>query len=202
MVKPLFSTYNFEKTVLEQTHHLLELASEMRQSALQTRCEFSEKSLHCVKQLEKFFQCQSYCQTEECVVKAIHIAINVLKHLSAIMMKGELFWQQMQDYFGSLEGNINGISRFLEKAYRYPEEKRLKIWTSKGFKRRVMTYHASWVAIHNVCNDHIDVIEQERTNLQHSIDENPSTEESRDYLEELEEKWLSDQEEINAPREN
>ncbi len=207
VVKLLPSTYNFEKTVLEQTRHLLQLVREMRQSAHQTMDEFSEKSARCGEQIEKFLQCQSYCQTEECVVEAIHIAMAVLKNLSVIMMEGELFWSQMEDYFRSLKDN--DISSILESAYRYSEEKRLKIWISKGFKRRVITYHASWVAIQNVCNDHIDVIEQERKDLQHSIDENPSTKESHYNLEELEEKMFGDvtyrtkvQEEIKALREN
>ncbi len=192
---------NNEKTGLEYLHTYSKLASEMQKVALQTMREFENEKEKCTKQREEMLILRrnedlTQCQTEEFlqVVKAIRSAINVLRHLSLNMWQGELFWQDMHDLCSRLATCNSSLTSQAETAlYRYTEEKRLELHTSKPYKTKVILAYARWVALRTVCNDYIVVIGQKRKYLEQSIDENPSTEESRSNLKELEEKTFCDQ---------
>ncbi len=126
----------------------------------------------------------------ECAVDALHEAIGALKQLSAVMMQAALFWQQMQDHCKSLAESE--MKSTVEKALKYPEEKRLKVWTSSGFKRKAIQFYAGWVALHGVCSVYMEQIKLTQKDLYLYIAENPSYEESRSNLKELAEKFLVD----------
>ena len=99
---------------------------EKRQEALANMSAFTAK----------LKQCSNDEEMAECAVNALHEAIGALKHLSAVMMQAAVFWKQMQDHCCTLADSE--MKLHVEKAIKYPEEKRLKVWTSKSFKRKAI----------------------------------------------------------------
>ena len=97
----------------------------------------------------KLRQCKNDQEMAECAVEALHEAIGALKHLSAVMMQAALFWKQMQDHCHSLADSQ--MKSQVETAMKYPEEKRLKVWTSDSFKHKAIQFYSGWVALNSVC---------------------------------------------------
>ncbi len=46
----------------------------------------------------------------------------------------------------------------VEKATKHPEEKRLKVWTSRVFKTEAIEFYADWVALNSVCETYVEYI--------------------------------------------
>ncbi len=181
----LFTENTTIEQLLETEHTFSKIASKMQEFALQAMCNFKNVKEKCI-QSEKMLTLR---RNEECVhVEAINTAIFTLNHFSFITKHGELFWKDMLYHCSILADPI--LTSQIEKALQYPEEKQLELWTSNGFNRHVIKYYASCVILQKVSNDYIDVIEQERTNLQHSIYENPSIKESRSNLKKMREKMF------------
>lgn len=135
------------------------------------------------------------CETEENMAEiaegALHQAIGALKELSAVMMQAAVFWKQMQDHCKSLAESelTNQVEKAMEK---YPEEKRLKIWTSRGFKIKAIEFYAGWVALHGVCRRYVEVIKETQKDLYNYIKENPTYEQSRQNVKVLAKEFLED----------
>ena len=135
------------------------------------------------------------CSTEENMAEiaadALHQAVGALKQLSAVMMQAAVFWKQMQDHCRTLaESEMkNQVEKALEK---YSDEKRLKVWTSRGFKIKAIEFYAGWVALHSVCTTYVEYIKITQKDLYRYIQENPTYEESRVNVKELAQKFLTD----------
>ena len=125
----------------------------------------------------------------ECAVEALHEAAGALKHLSAVMMQAALFWEQMQNHCRSLAESE--MKSQVEKALKYSEDKRLKVWTSSGFKRKAVEFYAGWVALNGVCNIYMEQIKLTQKDLYRYISENPTWKESQDNLPQLAQNFLS-----------
>ena len=139
----------------------------------------------------KIAQCVEDRNMAECAVNALHEAAGALKHLSAVMMQAALFWEQMQDHCRSLAESE--MQSQVEKAFkRYSEEKRLKVWTSKAFKRKAVEFYAGWVALNEVCTTYMEQIKLTQKDLYRYISDNPTWEESRQKLPQLAETFLSE----------
>ena len=108
----------------------------------------------------------------ECVVDALCEVAGVLKHLSAVIMQVASFWEQMRDHCLSLAKNE--MHSRVEEALGYSEDKRLKVWTSKAFKRQAVQFYAGWVALNGVCNIYSEQIKLIQKDLYHYISENPT----------------------------
>jgi hypothetical protein len=134
------------------------------------------------------------CDTEEEMSKiaedALHQAIGALKQLSAVMIRAAAFWKQMQDHCRSLADSE--MTNQVEKAMKYPDEKRLKVWTSSGFKIKAIEFYAGWVALNSVCTMYVEYIKLTQKELYRYIAENPTYEESRQNVKELAARFLSD----------
>ncbi len=127
---------------------------------------------------------------EDEAVHGIADSPEALKELSAVMMQAALFWKQMQDHCRSLAES--DLQRQVEKAMKYPEEKRLKVWTSSAFKRKAVEFYAGWVALHSVCAVYMERIKLTQKDLYLYIQENPTYEQSRQNLKALAEELLTD----------
>ena len=153
----------------EKMKHLDELQKEreVRQKAIEEYIEFAEK----IK------RCEDDNALAEAAIQALHGSIGALKSLSAIMMKAAVFWQQLQSHCESLAKG--DMQRSVEKAMKYPEEKRLKVWTSNAFKQKAVQYYSKWVALDDVCGVYMLQIRETRQDLYNFLEENPTIEQAK-----------------------
>ena len=166
----------------EKMKHLDELQKEreVRQKAI----------VECIEFAEKIKRCEDHNELAEAAIEALHGSIGALKSLSAIMMKAAVFWQQMQSHCKSLaKGDIR---RSVEKAMKYPEEKRLKVWTSKGFKENAVQYYSKWVALDDVCGVYMLQIRDTRQDLYNYLEENPIIEQAKKNVRQLATEFAKD----------
>ena len=172
-------------------------AAKLRQNrldALETEMAIREKRQEALANMSAFTaklrQCSSDQEMAECAVDALHEAVGALKHLSAVMMQAALFWKQMQDHCRSLADSK--MKSQVETAIKYPEEKRLKVWTSKSFKHKAIEFYSGWVALNSVCTIYMEQIKDTQRDLYKYITENPTYEESKRNLPALAEKFMAD----------
>ena len=159
----------------EKMKHLDELQKEreVRQKATVEWIEFAEK----IK------RCEDDNELAEAAIEALHSSIGALKSLSAIMMKAAVFWQQMQSHCESLAKGE--MQRSVETAMKYPEEKRLKVWTSKGFKEKAVQYYSKWDALDDVCGVYMLQIRDTSQDLYNCFRENPTIEQAKNNVRQL-----------------
>ena len=167
---------------------------ECRREALQKEQEIRRQKHEALSKMTEFAAMIKNCDTEEnmaeCAEKALHQAIGALKQLSLVMLQAANFWKQMQDHCHSLAESE--MQQQVERALKMPDEKRLKVWTSKGFKIKAIEFYAGWVALNGVCKIYIEYIKETQQDLYRYITENPTFEESRQNVKELAEKFLLD----------
>ena len=134
------------------------------------------------------------CETEENMAEiaegALHQAIGALKELSAVMMQAAVFWKQMQDHCKSLAESE--MTNQVERAMKLSEDRRLKVWTSRGFKIKAIEFYAGWVALHGVCKVYVEHIKHTQEDLYNYIRENPTYEQSRQNVKRLAKEFLDD----------
>ena len=168
---------------------------ESSQKALQLEQALRKQKHDALAQMTVFANKITDCSTEENMAEiaadALHQAVGALMQLSAVMMQAAIFWKQMQDHCRTLaESEMkNQIESAIEK---YSEEKRLKVWTSRGFKIKAIEFYAGWVALHCVCTTYVEYIKITQKDLYRYIQENPTYEESRVNVKELAQKFLED----------
>lgn len=73
-----------------------------------------------------------------------------------------------------------------------PEEKRLKVWTSKGFKVSAVQFYSKWVALDDVCEVYMLQIKETRQDLYSYLTENPTIEEAKKNVRELADTFAAD----------
>ena len=140
----------------------------------------------------KLKQCKNDEQMAECAVDALHEAIGALKHLSAVMMQAAVFWKQMQDHCKSLaEGEMQSQVETAMEKYK-DEKRRLRVWTSRGFKQKAIQFYSGWVALNSVCAVYMEQIKDTQRDLYKYITENPTYEESKRNLPALAEKFMAE----------
>ena len=142
-----------------------------------------EAIMQCIEFAEKIKSCQDDGALAEAAIEALHSSIGALKSLSAIMMKAAVFWQQMQIHCESLAKGE--MQQSIETAMKYPEAKRLKVWTSRGFKTKALQYYSKWVALDDVCGVYMLQIKNTRQDLYKYLEENPTIEQARSNVRQL-----------------
>ncbi len=161
----------------------LKIANEQREkrhAALQSFTDFAAK----------ISQCSREENMADAAVDALHEAMRGLKQLSLIMMKAALFWKQMQEHCKSLAESK--MQSMVEKALTMPEERRMKVWTSNGFKKKAVEFYAGWVALNGVCAKYIEQIKLTQRDLYEYLKENPTYEQSRRLLPQLAREFEAD----------
>lgn len=166
--------------------------SESRHEALQLEQAIRKSKYQALSMMTQFAVQIQGSQTEEnmaeCAEKALHQACGALKELSVVMMQAAIFWKQMKEHCHSLaEGEIQN---HIEKAMKFPDEKRLRVWTSKGFKIKAIEFYAGWVALNSVCKIYMEHIKITQQDLHRYLTENPTREESSKNVKELAAKFL------------
>lgn len=146
--------------------------------------------LQCIEFTEKIKNCKDDDALADAAIEALHSSIGALKSLSAIMMNAALFWQQMQIHCESLAKGE--MQQLVEKAMKYPEEKRLKVWTSKGFKTRAVHYYSKWIALDDVCEVYMLQIKDTRRDLYSYLEDNPTIEQAKKNVRQLAETFAAD----------
>ena len=142
-----------------------------------------EALVQCIEFAEKIKNCEDDGELAEAAIEALHSSIGALKSLSAIMMNAAVFWQQMQGHCESLAKGE--MQQSIETAMKYPEAKRLKVWTSEGFKKDALHYYSRWVALDNVCGVYMRQIKDIRQDLYRYLEENPTIEQARSNVRQL-----------------
>ena len=123
-------------------------------------------------------------------VESLHYAIGALKEISLIMMYAAQFWKHMQDHCHSLSDSR--MQKDMERVMKYPEEKRHKVWTSKGFKRKAVEFYAEWVALHGVCSVYMDHIKETQGELYEYIKANPTWDQAEKEVKPLADRFSSE----------
>jgi len=139
-----------------------------------------EAYLQCQEFAERIKNCQDDSSLAEASIEALHSSIGALKSLSAIMMKAAMFWQQMQSHCESLAKGE--MQKSLEQAMKLDEGKRIKVWTSNGFKGKALRYYSMWVALDDVCGVYMLHIKKTRGELYSYLEDNPTIEEARENV--------------------
>ena len=177
---PIFKSSAEKKADMwkEKRCESLKIANEQREkrhAALQSFTDFAAK----------ISGCQREENMAEAAVDALHEAMRGLKQLSLM-----LFWKQMQLHCQSL-AELE-MQNLVERALKLSEEKRLKVWTSKGFKIKAVEFYAGWVALNGVCTKYIEQIQLTQKDLYEYLKENPTYEQSRRLLPELAKEFEAD----------
>ncbi|XP_028401660.1 uncharacterized protein LOC114524701 [Dendronephthya gigantea] len=165
----------YNKANQEEMKHLEEMKKQRHM-----RMEVNQQ---CIEFLERKRNYEDNEHLADVALDALHNSIGALKSLCAIMMNAALFWKQMQKHCEALAQK--DIQQMMERAMKYPEEKRLRVWTSNAFKKRTVGYYAKWVALDDVCQAYMLQIKDTRKDLYVSLEDNPTIEESRKNVRKL-----------------
>ena len=146
---------------------------------LQKEREIRQKALdECIEFAEKIKRCPDDNALAEAAIEALHSSIGALKSLSTIMMKAAVFWQQMQCHCDDIaKGYMQEMVQ--EAVNKYDDHKRMKFWTSTGFKKRAVQYYSKWVALDDVCGVYMLQIRDTRQDLYNYLEENPTIEQAK-----------------------
>ena len=153
----------------EKLKHLEEMRKQrqMRSKALRDIAEFA-------KRIEN---CQDDSKLADIAIDALHKAMGGLQKLSVVMMKAALFWKQMQVHCEQLAKEK--MKKLIVTAMKRPEEDRIRVWTSHGFKKQAVEYYAQWVALDDVCAVYMRRIQETQKELYGYLQENPTLSEAR-----------------------
>ena len=167
----------------EKSAEVLEKEKEYRQmyyEALERTASFAVKIRDC--QLEE-------STTAVAAVDALHEAVIALKELSTVTMHTVHFWKQMQEHCRALaEEEMKSMVEMAMKEY--SDEKRIKLWTTDGFKEQAIHFYAGWVALKDFCTEYFDQIKMTQEDLYKYLKENPTHEECRRNIHKLAESEL------------
>ena len=159
--------------------------------AMQKQRDFRQEALlQCLEFTERIKNCQDDSALAEAAIEALHSSIGALKSLSTIMMRAAMFWQHMQLHCESLA--TGDIQKQVERAMKEDEGKRLKTWTSRGFKGQALEYYSKWVALDDVCGVYMLQIKETRQDLYNYLEDNPTIEQARRNVRELAAKFGND----------
>lgn len=152
-----------------------------RQAHIQQRDDF----------LAEMKTCEDKQDNAETAAKFLHEASGALKQLAAVMHRAAVFWQQLQQHCQFLAEH--SIKDQIEKGLeRYTEEKRLKFWTSPGFKTKAVSYYAKWVALQGMCNEYMGHLKITQEELLRYIQENPTREQAKRTIDKLIDSYRDD----------
>ena len=172
----------------ETKERQLDAISQKKKEALEKTKEREKMRLEAFQKLTDFAVSIENCKDEKDFAKAaadaLHKAMEGLKMLAALMMQAALFWKQMQVHCMAL--SESKMKDTVEKAMdKYDDAKRLKLWTSTGFKKQAVQFYAGWVALDGVCGEYMSAIQETQKELYKYITENPNYEEAEVNVKQL-----------------
>lgn len=150
-----------------------------------------EANAACLEFVQKIASCKNDDTLPKVAIDALHHSIGALKSLSTIMLKAAMFWQQMQSHCESIAKGE--MQKLVQKALdKYDDEKRLKFWTSTGFKKSAVQYYSKWVALDDVCGVYMLQIRDTRQDLYNYLEENPTIEQAKKNVRQLATEFAKD----------
>lgn len=191
-----FTSKFFGRNVVNMDAHVdaAKTAKEEKIKHLEKMNEEQEKRRQALERMsevaEKMKNLKNSENQVEAAIDALQNAIQALKSLSAVMMKAALFWKQMQLHCEELASDK--LRTQIEKHMEDPEEKRLRIWTSNGFKKKAIQYYGSWVALDQVCGIYLDRIRETEKELYSYIQEALRPEEAHEHVRNLAATFIAD----------
>ena len=126
----------------------------------------------------------------EAAVEFLLQACGSLRSLSIVMEKAAVFWMKLRDHCQNLADD--GIKKRIKEGMEYPDEKRMRLWTSRMFILQGVAYFAKWVALHEMCKEYMECIKGTQSKLYDYIKENPTREESKRQLRSMIDTYMSE----------
>lgn len=173
------------KEAKEKAHMYQEIAKEKAEIEKENDKRHKE-ALEMMKAYTQQLEEMKNCSEEEFADKAVlalHHASGALKCISVIMMQASQFWAGIEEHCTQLAGQgdrgilvRSHITAMKEK----DEQIKMKFWQSKGFVTQAVIYHARWIALRDVCAEHMPNIRDAREELYTYIRENPTCKEARE----------------------
>ena len=177
-----------ERVSTEKAKRLGEIAKEKREIELQQQNIHHEALQQMYEFASELKNVKSETEMAEVVIKALHETAGALRHLSLIMMEAAMFWTYIHNHCNSLaDENFKNI---LSKCALKDEEGKRKYLKSRGFIRDAMLYHAQWVALQSICEEHGRLIDETRVDLYKYITENPTYAQSSQRLRQLTQNFI------------
>ena len=168
---------------------------EKQTEALEKEGEYHQPHYEALERMISFVTKIKDCQSEENMVavaeNALQQAFTTLAELSTVMMQAANFWKQIQEYCKSLaKDERKGV---VQKAMNeYSDEKRIRFWTTEGFKAQAIRFYAGWVVLNDVCMEYGQQIKVTREELYQFLRESPTYEECHRDVHKLAEAFLND----------
>ena len=165
-------------------------ASEEKFRHLKYAQEQQALQLDAVQQVAEYMMrienCKDSSQLADIAIDALQAAIGGLKALTVVMMRATEFWERMHIHVELLRQPImtTYIAEMRNDANMTAEERKAE-WNSNHFKRKAITYAASWVALYSVCTQYMRELEHVQDGIFEVIEENPTPDEARKLLSKL-----------------
>ena len=143
-----------------------------------------------VQQIAEFMMrienCKDSSKLADIAIDALQAAIGGLKALTVVMMRATEFWDRMHAHVELLKKPImtKYIAEMKSDTDMTAEERKAE-WNSNHFKRKAITYAASWVALYRVCTQYMKELEHVQDGIYKVMEENPTLDEARELLSEL-----------------
>ena len=97
--------------------------------------------------------CRNDAELSQVAISSLHQAMGGLQLLSGTMRKIANFWEAVEKYCNTLARR--DMQRKVDTALKMPLEKRIKAWTSRGFKEQAMEcVHIIYACMHKCCDRH------------------------------------------------
>ena len=169
----------FEDTAIDILQSLEATAKEMIKIAneLKNKIDDQEKETSALEKerIEK--------ERSDKVALALHHASGALKCISVTMMQASFLWEGIEMHCTQLAGQGDRgtlIRSYITAIKEKDEQIKTKFWQSKGFVTQAVIYHARWIALRDVCAEHMPNIREAREKLYRFIRENPTCDEARE----------------------
>ena len=185
----------FRYEVFDEGRKKVSMWKEKRIEALENENKLRRQRYEAMEKMTSFAVTIKNCQSEQELAKmaedALHKTVGALKELTAAIMRAATFWRQMQEHCRSLanDGTKAKVKTIKDSV---TKEERMKVWTSKPFKKQAVYFYARWVALNSVCSEYVEHIKKTQKDLYEYIVKNPTYEESRKNVHELAKKFLTD----------
>ena len=119
---------------------------------------------------------------------AMRALIGSLRNLYSDIYDIISFWRVMESHCHSLASYV--IKSRVETVMKYPKEKRLELWTSRGFTCEAIKFYPGWFALHKACACYMERIKNTQRDLHKYITESLTYEESKKITADLYKKLI------------
>ena len=154
-------------------------ASELLEKELFSRAE--RRKFDLIRTIDEKVKLRDYAGA---AIDLIAATKNSLLSISVTMLQLAGFWNRMATIAKELQSER--VRKLVRKAVEtMSAEKRLRVWTSQGFKKDAIANYAKWVAYRVLCNEYMQGITTTRAELYACLEERILPTEAAEKLKEL-----------------